>query len=842
MDHQRIIDRIDDQIANRPGQVVLAVLLLTAVFAAGLGNVSTEAGTEQFTTGVPAEEAFESVQQEFSPSFGADVGSTQLIQSERNVLSKPGLLRMLRAQERLQDTDGLRVTGTASAATIVATTLDPNATTLAEQIDAVERSTPGEIDRAVRTAAEENPQFTGLLSSDFNRRSASASATIGTVQHSVPSGLATGAGVGGSSPLTSIQLRAERVVDTVGGDIRVFGTGLFAAEFSGVITDSLLLVVPAAVLFIVLFLVVAYRDLVDLLLGMVALGITIVWTFGFMGLAGIAFSQFLIAVPPLLLAVGIDFGIHAINRYREERETGAGVESSMRITTDQLLVAFFIVTGTTVIGFLANLSSQLAPIQDFGLVAAIGIVFTFVIFGIYLPASKVFVERLRRRFPIPVISQRPLGSEGSALGRVLTGGVTVARVAPALFLVLVLVGTAGAGYYATGVDTSFTQEDFLPPADTPDYLQQLPEPFAPDDYSVVATLNFLEDNFAAAQQDSVTVYVEGPLTRDYALESIRRAGDRPPDSFVRDGGTAESQSIIDVIETRAEADPEFRRLVERNDRNDNGVPDDNLREVYDALYADPDSGASDYLTEDYRSTQVVYSVKSDASQSEIVADGRAVADRYRFHAIATGQTVVFQVISDIIFESAIVSLAIALVGASVFLVLIYYLLEGRASLGVANLVPIVVTVAVLAGSMRFFGIAFNAFTATILAITIGLGVDYSVHVTHRFADEYDEQPTVEAALLRTVRGTGGALTGSMFTTVFGIGVLVLAVFPAIGNFGLLTALSVLLSYLASLIVLPSVLMLWARYDQRVNGGTADLDSTRDGFTGVGATDDPARGT
>jgi len=841
MDHQRIIDWIDDHIVNRPGQVVLAVFLLTALFAAGLGNVSTAAGTEQFTVGVPAEEAFQAVQEEFSPTFGADVGSTQLIQSERNVLSRSGLLHMLRAQERLQETDGLRVTETASAASIVATTLDPNATTLEAQIRVVERATPSEIDQAVRTAADTNPRFTGLLSNDFNPRSASASATIGTVQHSIPSGLSTGSGVGGSSPLTSIQLRADRVVDSVGGNFLVFGTGLFAAEFSGVITDSLLLVVPAAVLFIVLFLIVAYRDLVDLLLGMVALGITIVWTFGFMGLAGIAFSQFLIAVPPLLLAVGIDFGIHAINRYREERETGTGVEASMRETTDQLLVAFFIVTGTTVIGFLANLSSQLAPIRDFGLVAAIGIVFTFVIFGIYLPASKVLVERLGDRFPIPVISQRPLGSEGSALGRLLSGGVTIARVAPVAFLLLVLVSTVGAGYYATGVDTTFTQEDFLPPADTPDYLQQLPEPFAPDDYTVVATLDFLEERFSAAQQDSVTVYVEGPLTRDDALESIRRAGERPPDSFVREDGRASSQSIIDVIDSEAQADPEFRRLVERNDRNDNGVPDDNLREVYDALYADPDSGVSSYLTEDYRSTQVVYSVKSEATQAEIVADGRTVADRYRFHAVATGQTVVFQVISDIIFESAILSLVIALTGTAIFLVVVYYALEGWASLGVANLVPIVVTVALLAGSMRLFGIAFNAFTATILAITIGLGVDYSVHVTHRFADEYQAQPTVEEALLRTVRGTGGALTGSMFTTVFGIGVLVLAVFPAIGNFGLLTALSVVLSYLTSLIVLPSVLVLWARYDRRVNGGTADLDSAADRFTGVGAGEDRTSG-
>ena len=169
---------------------------------------------------------------------------------------------------------------------------------------------------------------------------------------------------------------------TVGGDIRVFGSGIFSAEFSNVIFDSLIITVPAAVVFIVLFLIYAYRDLLDLLLGAFALFMAIVWTFGFLGIAGIPFSQMMIAVPPLLLAVGIDFGIHAVNRYREDRRETDSVGEAMREATDQLLVAFFIVTGTTVIGFLANLVSDLTPIRDFGVVAAVGIVFTFLIFGI----------------------------------------------------------------------------------------------------------------------------------------------------------------------------------------------------------------------------------------------------------------------------------------------------------------------------------------------------------------------------------------------------------------------------------------------------------------------------
>jgi predicted RND superfamily exporter protein len=811
MDVDPIVDRVDDLIVERSRLVVAAFLLSTLVFGFGLGNVSTAAGTQQFSEDIPAEEALQRVQDDFGPSFAADEGSTQLIQSNQNVLSKPAMLRMLRTQDRLERRDGLRVTGTSSAAGIVATTLNPEATTTEEQIDAVEGATPREIDDAVRTAADRNPQFTGLLSSDFNRDSASASATIALVTHQIPAGIASGSGQGGSSPLTGIQLETKRVVAAEGGsDITVFGNGILSAEFGSVIGDSLIIVVPAAVVFILLFLTISYRDLADLFLGVLALAIAIVWTFGFMGLAGIPFGQILISVPPLLLAVGIDFGIHSVNRYREELVVGYDRDRAMGRTTHQLLVAFFIVTGTTVIGFLSNLSSSLPPIRDFGIVAGIGIVFTFLIFGIFLPAAKIELDRLREQYPIPTFSTTPLGAEGSRLGRVLSGGVPVARHAAVPFLLLVLVVSGGVGYYATGVDTTFSNEDFLPPEETPGYLESLPEPFAPGEYTVTATMNFLEENFESSQSDSVTIYVEGPMTRDTALESLHRAGEDPPDSFVRTDGRAESTSIVTVIQDHAERDPEFAALVERNDRNDNGVPDDNLDAVYDSLLDSPARGqALQYLSEDRTSARVVYTVKADAAQDEVTADARAVAEDYRMTAIATGGIVVFEAIATLIFESAIVSLAIALGGTAVFLLLIYWVIEGRPSLGVANLVPIVVTVTFVAASMRVLGISFNAFTATILALTIGLGIDYSVHVTHRFADEYKERELFDA-LDRTVRGTGGALAGSMLTTVFGIGVLVLAVFPVIGQFGILTGLSVIYAFVTSLFVLPPTLAVWAR--------------------------------
>ncbi|WP_284010894.1 efflux RND transporter permease subunit [Haloarcula pelagica] len=815
MNYQALIDRIDDRIVDDSRRVVATFLVVTLLFTAGLGNVSTNSGTSQFTSGLPAEQAFERVNEEFSPTFTADTGSAQLVQRGENVLSKEGLLRMLRVQQRLSADDDLRVQSTSSAAQLVAQRLDPSATTLGAQIRTVERASESDVDRAVRDVAATNPRFGSLVSTDFNREAATASATVGIVTHEVPAGLSSGTGQSGSSPLTSIQQRAQFTVQSAaGGSMTVFGTGVVASENASVLVDSILIVVPAAVLFILLFLVVAYRDLADLLLGTLSLFMAIVWTFGFMGLAGIPFSTLLIAVPPLLLAVGIDFGIHAVNRYREERADGTGIADSMRVTTDQLLVAFFIVTGTTVIGFGANLTSSLPPIRDFGAVAAIGMTFTFLIFGVFLPAAKVELDRLRERYPIPTLSRRPLGSDGSALARVLGGGVYVANRAPVLFVGLLLLTSAGSGVYATDVSTSFERTDFLPPEENPDFLMQLPEPFRPGTYTVTEQINFLDDTFDARQSDTTTIYLERPMRQDDALESIYRTNRDPPDSFVRENGRADATSILTVIQDRAARDPEFRRLVQRNDHNDNGVPDDNLGKVYDYLL---DSSSRDralrYIGEDYRNARIVYMVQADASNDDVAADTRQVAADFRYTAIATGNTVVLQAVTDLVLESAVQSLVVALAGTALFLMAAYRVLEGQASLGIANLVPIVVTVSAIAGTMRLLGIPFNAITATILAVTIGLGVDYTVHVTHRFADEIQEQP-LQAALDATVSGTGGALLGSMLTTTAGIGVLALAISPALGQFGVLTAISIVYAFLTSVFVLPSVLVIWWRVTQR----------------------------
>ncbi|MFB6198728.1 MAG: RND transporter, partial [Halobacteriaceae archaeon] len=84
----------------------------------------------------------------------------------------------------------------------------------------------------------------------------------------------------------------------------------------------------------------------------------------------------------------------------------------------------------------------------------------------------------------------------------LTLGISIGRRTPQVFLIIILLTTGIVGYYGMGVETSFSDEDFLPPEKIPNYIENAPEPFSTEDYTVTESTNYLEANFETSKSDS----------------------------------------------------------------------------------------------------------------------------------------------------------------------------------------------------------------------------------------------------------------------------------------------------------------------------------------------------
>ncbi|NUB93132.1 MMPL family transporter [Haloterrigena sp. SYSU A121-1] len=713
------------------------------------------------------------------------------------------------------------------------TQLQEGTVPLEDQLEALESLDDEEYERVVQQTlsdgdGQENVAL-ALMPSSYEPGSTEAETRMTSVTQSTQSDAA-GGGMGGgaiSDRIVESQLEIRDLANAQEEDYIVFGGGIITDEIDRSMGDSLAIVGPFALLFVVVALLIAYRDLIDIVLGVVGIVAVLVWTFGFMGWADIAFNQMFVAVPVLLIGLSIDYAIHVFMRHREQREedgrTGS-VRGSMKVALAGVGAALIWVTATTVIGFLSNLVSPIGPIREFGIVSSVGIVAALIIFGALIPAMKVELDEFlesrgydRRK--------RAFGTGGGRFSEVLTVGSTAARKAPLVVLALVLLLSIGGAYGATQVDTSFQEEDFLaesPPA----WTDNLPGGMSPGEYQAKDDLDFVNQHFQREDsQAQILVEADGGGVDDpELLEQMNRTRDEAAASdvvYTMANGEADIQDPLSTMETVAGQNESFNESFRAADTDDDGVPDENVSALYDQLFETDEEAASQVLhrTDDgeYDATRMIVGIQGGASAADTTSEMRTLADDVedgsdgRWTAIATGTPIVNHIVEQDLLDTVLESLMITLVAVFVFLSVAYWATGDSAALGTVTLLPVAFTVSWILGTMYLIGMPFNVLTGMITSLTIGLGVAYSIHVSDRYTLELERQGNVWSALRTTVTGTGGALLGSAATTVGGFGTLAFAILPALRQFGIITGLTITYAFLASVIVLPSLLVLWTRY-------------------------------
>jgi len=157
------------------------------------------------------------------------------------------------------------------------------------------------------------------------------------------------------------------------------------------------------------------------------------------------------------------------------------------------------------------------------------------------------------------------------------------------------------------------------------------------------------------------------------------------------------------------------------------------------------------------------------------------------------------------------SLPIALAAATLLLIMTMRSFQ----YALVTVIPIGLVVAWLYGIMYITGFSLNFVTAMIGAISIGVGIDYSIHMTQRFREELKRNPSRIAAIKRASRGTGVALLASASSSIVGFVILGFAPMPMFASYGQLTAVMIFLALIASLIILPCLLMFVTKESEAV---------------------------
>lgn len=794
-------------VRRSPLAVVLTIVVLTGVFGALSSNPETAAGFDTFAGDGDVATAQATITDRFtSDEAGNVLAQLVIVDQDGDVLSPSGVSTL---QTLLADVSA------DPAVVAVAAPLGPDGPTYLSYADTVLMDAAADgIDIATLTDDALDARYTSLLDGLPDDAAAQQAVLLGgTID-----GADATAGMfifSLDSSASDADLAAARdVINTAAGtlgDYEVYSFDFEAlnAEVESEMASQMGLLLGIAFLLIILILVGIYRSAIDVIASIVGLAFTIVWAQGlgvllgpdYLGVAGYA-SQMSMMIPILLVGLGVDYGIHLTMRTREEKASGVDVEHAGSRAIGAVGTALILATITTVVGFLTNLANPLPPLRDFGIFAAVGVIAAFVVMTLFVPSVRLLADRRAVRRGKVTTTTDAVATGPGLLGRVAASFAPIAVGRP-----MIVLGVAGAlalagGFGATQLSTEFSQTDFFP-----------------EGSRALETIEVITDSFGGGFDEATTVVVEGDVTTAEAWNGIRAFQLGLAD--VADVRGFDGQAQADSVVTRA-------RLLGLSDADVSSDAD--VAELMDAVAA-ADPTLASLVTDERDAALVVISTSAGENVDNLsLAINELAATTLEPAGLDVGVASDSLLINEILGQlrdSQIQGLAITLVASMLILALVFHVRRRAAMLGVIAIGAVAVATAWVLGIMALVGIPFNVLTAMVSALAIGIGVPFGIHVVNRFVEDRATAPDTLTAMTSTLQNTGGALVGSAFTTMAGFGVLMVSSVTPMRQFGLVTALTIGLALIASLMVLPAMLALWAR---RTASGTTTSADTMPGET------------
>jgi hypothetical protein len=762
--------------------VVVGVLLITGLLAAQLRNVHLEIRRR---ASLPQDHPYVKIQNRISDLFGGEAIAIVGVVATRGDIYTPAILgKIYRITQGLHAMAGVIETNLVSIAA-------PNVKAVVAGADGMDihplmesPPTSAEEIAALREAVRQDRLFRG------NLVSADETATVIVVEF--------------DDRLTDPMI-AKRIEDIVGPErddsvrIALAGAPILRAALAHY-TALIGVLFPIAVLVIGLIHYEAFRTLQAMFLPLVTALLSVIWALGIMGLSGQPMDTWSAVTPVVILAVAAGHAVQILKRYYEEyARLGDSEQAVIRSVTavgPVMLTAGLIASA----GFGSLMTFGVTSVRVFGLLLASGILSALIIEMTFTPACRCLLPAPKRRETQRESQSRWLDRALDALA-----DVVVARPRTVLLSAAVVVAVSVVGALAIQTDNSF-RFWFSPST----LVRQ-------DD----ALLNEKLPGTA-----SVRILVEGERENVMQDPAVLRAISDLEQFMEADGTVGGVTSIADHVKRMHQA-------MNNGDSAFYAIPDNSrLIAQYLFLYssaAGPE-GLSGFVDANYQRTVIRGLSKTDGaafSRDLIARLQRFASERFQglpvTVEIAGGTIGVQTAMNDVVVHEKIVNMV--QVSAIIF-VLSALVLRSFVG-GVFVLMPLAIAVAVNLGVMGWAHVWLDMTSAAITSMGVSIGADFAIYLIFRIREELriredlrirEERATtgtIEAAVRASLHSSGKAIFFVSSAVALGYLVLPFAGFSIWTRLGILTAIIVSVSALATLTVIPALaLVLKPRFLER----------------------------
>jgi predicted RND superfamily exporter protein len=465
----------------------------------------------------------------------------------------------------------------------------------------------------------------------------------------------------------------------------------------------------------------------------------------------------------ILVSVGSAYSIHVISKFSEYRNDGNPTQRDYSRALADVAIPVMLAAFTTIVGFLSFvLGSYLGMIRDFGIFTSIGIFFAFAISVTFVPSV---VSMLHTRKGRPSKGKR----DDFFLTRKLYCFLTLRKG------IVLLVGGIIFLAFLAGIPQIERRADII------DY-------FKPHTFTR-RTETILRSEFGGSMPIYVTV--SGDIQDPAVLHEMKKL-----QSFLESQDDIHNiQSVVTLLETMSDVIGEGKTIP------------DTKGKVGNLWFLLEGEEIMDQLVNSDKTEAVIQATMESALDNERIGIFVHDLDHYLAESDSslcsfaqTGMPSIYHNLDRSIMRSQITSLIIALV--AIFLVLALLLKSFVAAL--KGMVPICFTLAVIFGFMGFTKMPLDIATVLVGSISIGIGIDYSIHFISRFRLELKKSGNIPTALSTTLKTTGKAIFINAVTVGGGFAVLLLANIVPLQRFGSLVTITMVASGFASLVLLPAI--------------------------------------
>jgi predicted RND superfamily exporter protein len=503
----------------------------------------------------------------------------------------------------------------------------------------------------------------------------------------------------------------------------------------------------------------------------------------------------------LLMIIGISLTVHLVVRYREitSRFNDLTHSEALKRTLSQMFLPCLYTALTTMVAFASLIISDIRPIIDFGLLMVLSIFIAFTVSFIFFGSLASLMKKNTKDTKVDYSS----------------GFTTWINSLVVRFKnVILIISLIGFILSLVGINKLSVENKFI------DYFKPTTE--------IYQGLSLIDKKLGGTAPLDIIISAPqtAPTTNDEFEEDFDDFGIETEEYGY--WFNSQNLSYLEEIHDYLEARPEIGKVLSVSSAiklaeiaKGEKLDDLELALLRKVLPDDINNQLlSSYISEDDNqvrlSARVIESMDGlnrknliDEVKNDLIQNYELSEEQFYL----SGISVIYNNLLQSLFQSLIGSLTIVFSAIFIMFIILFRSLY----MALIAMIPNLLSASSVLGIIGWSGIPLDIMTVTVAAISIGIGVDNTIHYVHRFLKEYELKKNYDLAIKNSHATIGRAMFYTSLTIVLGFMILVSSNFNPSVFFGIFTSFSMIVAILAALMLLPVLIRHLKPFGRNING-------------------------